>query len=156
MRPRFARQLHRVLDARLFGAAPQPEAHRGGAGPVPGRRVVEQLHAYSHRLFDAVDYVGLGTCEFMVTDAGKVYFLEVNPRLQVEHTVSEEVSGLDLVREQLQIAAGGKVSPEPTARGHSFELRITSEDPKTNLTPAPARSNACSGQRDPACGWIPA
>lgn len=62
--------------------------------------------------------------------------MEVNPRLQVEHTVSEEVSGLDLVREQLQIAAGGTVSPEPTARGHSFELRITSEDPKTNLTPS--------------------
>ena len=104
--------------------------------PFLGDDVVEQLHAYSHRLFDAVDYVGLGTCEFMVTDAGKVYFLEVNPRLQVEHTVSEEVSGLDLVREQLQIAAGGTVSPEPTARGHSFELRITSEDPKTNLTPS--------------------
>ncbi|MCB5521166.1 carboxylate--amine ligase, partial [Erysipelatoclostridium ramosum] len=70
--------------------------------PFLGDDVVEQLHAYSHRLFDAVDYVGLGTCEFMVTDAGKVYFLEVNPRLQVEHKVSEEVSGLDLVREQLQ------------------------------------------------------
>ena len=53
--------------------------------------VLEQLETYSRRLFDAVDYVGLGTCEFMVTEQSKVYFLEVNPRLQVEHTVSEEV-----------------------------------------------------------------
>ena len=98
--------------------------------------VLAQLHEYSRRLFNAVNYVGLGTCEFMVTDTGKVYFLEVNPRLQVEHTVSEEVSGLDLVREQLTIASGGEISPEPPSRGHSFELRITSEDPNTNLTPS--------------------
>ena len=71
----------------------------------------------------------------MVTPNGKVYFLEVNPRLQVEHTVSEEVSGLDLVREQLNIAAGGELTRAPELRGHSFELRITSEDPATNLTP---------------------
>ena len=71
----------------------------------------------------------------MVTPNGKVYFLEVNPRLQVEHTVSEEVSGLDLVREQLNIAAGGELTRAPEPRGHSFELRITSEDPATNLTP---------------------
>ena len=68
--------------------------------------VLEQLETYSRRLFEAVDYIGLGTCEFMVTEQGKVYFLEVNPRLQVEHTVSEEVCGLDLVREQLTIANG--------------------------------------------------
>lgn len=103
-----------------------------------------------------MDYVGLGTCEFMVTDAGKVYFLEVNPRLQVEHTVSEEVSGLDLVREQLQIAAGGTVSPEPTARGHSFELRITSEDPKTNLTPSSGTLERVQWPAGPGCRWIPA
>lgn len=126
MRPRFARQLHRTRRATVRQRRNQKLIEEAPA-PFLGDDVVEQLHAYSHRLFDAVDYVGLGTCEFMVTDAGKVYFLEVNPRLQVEHTVSEEVSGLDLVREQLQIAAGGKVSPEPTARGHSFELRITSE-----------------------------
>lgn len=98
--------------------------------------VEQQLVGFSERLFNQVDYVGLGTCEFMVTPNGRVYFLEVNPRLQVEHTVSEEVCGLDLVREQLVIADGGELTPAPAPRGHSFELRITCEDPATNLTPS--------------------
>ena len=103
--------------------------------PFLPEEIVSTLEEYSRRLFTTVGYVGLGTCEFMVTPNGKVYFLEVNPRLQVEHTVSEEVSGLDLVREQLNIAAGGELTRAPEPRGHSFELRITSEDPATNLTP---------------------
>ena len=104
--------------------------------PFLARETEETLREYSRRLFETVDYTGLGTCEFMVTPNGKVYFLEVNPRLQVEHTVSEEVCGLDLVREQLTIASGGALTPAPEPRGHSFELRITSEDPATNLTPS--------------------
>lgn len=104
--------------------------------PFLNEKVIATLGEYSRRLFETVGYVGLGTCEFMVTESGKVYFLEVNPRLQVEHTVSEEVCGLDLVREQLTIADGGALTPAPEPRGHSFELRITSEDPDTNLTPA--------------------
>lgn len=103
--------------------------------PFLPQEITDTLVEYSRRLFTTVDYVGLGTCEFMVTPNGKVYFLEVNPRLQVEHTVSEEVSGLDLVREQLVIASGGTLTPAPEPRGHSFELRITSEDPAKNLTP---------------------
>jgi acetyl-CoA/propionyl-CoA carboxylase biotin carboxyl carrier protein len=103
--------------------------------PFLPQSIIDTLAEYSHRLFDTVNYVGLGTCEFMVTPNGKVYFLEVNPRLQVEHTVSEEVSGLDLVREQLTIASGDVLTAAPEPRGHSFELRITSEDPATNLTP---------------------
>lgn len=63
----------------------------------------------------------------MVTEQGKVYFLEVNPRLQVEHTVSEEVCGLDAVREQLTIANGGELTVDHPLRGHSFELRLTCE-----------------------------
>ncbi|MDO5671865.1 MAG: biotin carboxylase N-terminal domain-containing protein [Actinomycetaceae bacterium] len=94
------------------------------------------LRDWSERLFEAVDYVGLGTCEFLVDKDGSVYFLEVNPRLQVEHPVSEEVSGVDLVAEQLHIAQGEKLSPLPVARGHSIEFRITSEDPANNLTPS--------------------
>ncbi|MEE8667083.1 MAG: biotin carboxylase N-terminal domain-containing protein [Bifidobacterium mongoliense] len=104
--------------------------------PFLSEEVDEQLHRFSRNLFDAVNYVGLGTCEFMVTGKNKVYFLEVNPRLQVEHTVSEEVCGLDLVREQLNIARGGELTQVHQTRGHSFELRITSEDPATNLTPS--------------------
>ncbi|MEK0306117.1 acetyl/propionyl/methylcrotonyl-CoA carboxylase subunit alpha [Bifidobacterium favimelis] len=98
--------------------------------------VVAQLEGFSRRLFDTVGYVGLGTCEFLVTPHDSVYFMEVNPRLQVEHTVSEQVCGLDLVREQLDIAAGSSLTQAPSPRGHSFELRITSEDPATNLTPS--------------------
>lgn len=104
--------------------------------PYLSEDVQRQLDQYSRNLFEAVDYVGLGTCEFMVTPQQKVYFLEVNPRLQVEHTVSEEVCGLDLVREQLTIASGGELTVDPPTRGHSFELRITCEDPATNLAPS--------------------
>ena len=94
-----------------------------------------RLVTYSRRLFEAANYVGLGTCEFMLTPTQDIYFLEVNPRLQVEHTVSEEVCGIDLVREQLVIADGGTLTQAGEPRGHSFELRITSENPDTNLAP---------------------
>lgn len=104
--------------------------------PFVPNDVHDQLVEYSRRLFEAVQYVGLGTCEFMVTNTGKAYFLEVNPRLQVEHTVSEQVCGLDLVREQLVIASGKTLTVPSAPRGHSFELRITSEDPQKNLTPS--------------------
>lgn len=114
-------------NQKLIEEAPAPFLPEG---------VHEQLETYSRRLFEAVGYVGLGTCEFMLTDTGKVYFLEVNPRLQVEHTVSEQVCGLDLVREQITIADGGQLTAPPAPRGHSFELRITCEDPATNLTPS--------------------
>lgn len=110
-------------------------------------KALEALERYSRGLFEAVDYVGLGTCEFMLTEQGKVYFLEVNPRLQVEHTVSEQVCGLDLVREQLTIAAGGHLTRPEGIRGHSFELRITCEDPATNLTPS---SGTLTGLQWPA------
>ena len=94
------------------------------------------IRDWSKRLFDAVGYVGLGTCEFLVEPDGRVNFLEVNPRLQVEHTVSEEVTGLDLVREQIIIAGGGELSSVPDARAHSFEFRITCEDPANGMIPS--------------------
>ncbi|WP_227590350.1 acetyl/propionyl/methylcrotonyl-CoA carboxylase subunit alpha [Corynebacterium glyciniphilum] len=96
---------------------------------------VETLNTWSKALFDHTEYVGLGTCEFMLTEEGELFFLEVNPRLQVEHTVSEEVTGLDLVEAQLTIADGGTIPEVPEVRGHSIELRITSEDPAKDLTP---------------------
>ena len=103
--------------------------------PYLPERINEALHIYSRALFEAVDYVGIGTCEFLVTGDQKVYFLEVNPRLQVEHTVSEEVAGIDLVAEQIRIADGKPLSKLPASRGHSFEVRITSEDPANDLMP---------------------
>jgi Acetyl/propionyl-CoA carboxylase, alpha subunit len=90
----------------------------------------------SKKLFDGVDYVGLGTCEFMLDQDGSVYFLEVNPRLQVEHTVTEEVSGVDLVGQQFMIAEGKELTRPAPTRGHSFELRITSEDPTSGFSPS--------------------
>ncbi|OKL47047.1 hypothetical protein BSR28_06455 [Boudabousia liubingyangii] len=98
-----------------------------------------QLREWSEKLFQAVDYVGAGTCEYLVDKDGNAYFLEVNPRLQVEHTVTEAVTGTDLVALQLAIAEGQalpQVLPaDPTPRGHALQLRITSEDPARGLLP---------------------
>lgn len=98
--------------------------------------VDERLREYSRALFTEVGYEGVGTCEFLVSREGQVYFLEVNPRLQVEHTVSEEITGIDLVEEQIRIANGDTLNLVPTPRGHSIEVRITSEDPADDLMPA--------------------
>jgi acetyl-CoA/propionyl-CoA carboxylase biotin carboxyl carrier protein len=85
-------------------------------------------------------YVGAGTCEFLIGVDGTISFLEVNTRLQVEHPVTEEVTGVDLVREQFRIAAGDPIANlNPQVRGHSIEFRINGEDPAGGFMPAPGR-----------------
>ena len=98
----------------------------------------QQLYDASVALLQEAGYVGAGTCEFLIGQDGTISFLEVNTRLQVEHTVSEEVTGIDLVREQFRIARGELLGyKHPTVDGHSFEFRITAEDPGQNFMPAP-------------------
>jgi acetyl-CoA/propionyl-CoA carboxylase biotin carboxyl carrier protein len=85
-------------------------------------------------------YVGAGTCEFLIGVDGTISFLEVNTRLQVEHPVSEEVTGIDLVRQQFRIAMGENLGfDDPEIRAHSFEFRINGEDPGRTFLPAPGR-----------------
>ena len=97
-----------------------------------------QLYAASKAILKEVGYVGAGTCEFLIGADGTVSFLEVNTRLQVEHPVSEEVTGIDLVREQFRLAAGGVLDYEdPEPQGHSIEFRINGEDPGRGFLPQP-------------------
>jgi len=99
---------------------------------------VKQLYDASKSILREAGYVGAGTCEFLVAADGTISFLEVNTRLQVEHPVSEEVSGIDLVREMFRIADGEELGyDDPTLRGHSIEFRINAEDPARNFLPAP-------------------
>ena len=97
-----------------------------------------KLYDASKAILREAKYEGAGTCEFLIARDGTVSFLEVNTRLQVEHPVSEEVTGIDLVREQFRIAEGGLVDyPDPVAHGHSIEFRINGEDPGMNFMPTP-------------------
>jgi len=98
----------------------------------------EALYRSSKDILRLAGYVGAGTCEFLVGQDGTISFLEVNTRLQVEHPVSEEVTGIDLVREMFRIAEGEPLGyDDPPARGHSIEFRINAEDPGRNFLPAP-------------------
>ncbi|MFJ5706129.1 acetyl/propionyl/methylcrotonyl-CoA carboxylase subunit alpha [Streptomyces sp. NPDC093105] len=97
-----------------------------------------QLYAASKAILKEAGYVGAGTVEFLVGLDGTISFLEVNTRLQVEHPVTEEVTGIDLVREMFRIADGEELGyGDPAVRGHSFEFRINGEDPGRNFLPAP-------------------
>jgi acetyl-CoA/propionyl-CoA carboxylase biotin carboxyl carrier protein len=97
-----------------------------------------RLYESSKAILKEAGYLGAGTCEFLVGQDGTISFLEVNTRLQVEHCVSEEVTGIDLVREQFRLARGEKLGyDDPEVRGHSIEFRITGEDPGRNFMPAP-------------------
>jgi acetyl-CoA/propionyl-CoA carboxylase biotin carboxyl carrier protein len=99
---------------------------------------LDQLYASSKAILREAGYAGAGTCEFLVGQDGTVSFLEVNTRLQVEHPVSEEVTGIDLVREMFRIADGQPLDyPDPAPRGHSIEFRVNAEDAGRGFLPAP-------------------
>jgi acetyl-CoA/propionyl-CoA carboxylase biotin carboxyl carrier protein len=99
----------------------------------------EQIHRAAKDICRKAGYHGAGTVEFLVGLDGTVSFLEVNTRLQVEHPVTEETTGIDLVREQFRIAAGEplRITEDPVPRGHSIEFRLNGEDPGRNFLPAP-------------------
>ena len=101
---------------------------------------IEELYRSSKAIMKEAGYVGAGTCVFLIGVDGTISFLEVNTRLQVEHPVSEEVTGIDLVRQQFRIAMGEDLGfDDPQIRAHSFEFRINGEDPGRSFLPAPGR-----------------
>lgn len=114
------------------------------------------LHASALRIAEALEYVGLGTVEFLYdVRSDALAFLEVNPRLQVEHPVTEAVTGIDLVREQILVALGEPLSftqADVSLDGHAIECRITAQDPEQDLRPSPGtvtrwRPSAAGGLR---------
>ncbi|HUC25483.1 MAG TPA: biotin carboxylase N-terminal domain-containing protein [Streptosporangiaceae bacterium] len=108
----------------------------------------KQLRTASADILRTAGYVGAGTCEFLIGQDGTISFLEVNTRLQVEHPVTEEVSGIDLVREMFRIADGEALGyTDPESRGHSIEFRINAEDAGRGFLPAPG---TITGWRQPA------
>ncbi|WP_092506680.1 acetyl/propionyl/methylcrotonyl-CoA carboxylase subunit alpha [Agrococcus jejuensis] len=125
--------------------------------PAPGLTPEQRtrIHEAAHDICAAVDYRGAGTVEFLLASDGTIAFLEVNTRLQVEHPVTELVTGTDLVREQLRIAAGLGISfaetPEPV--GHAIELRVNAEDPGRGFLPSPGRIERLRVPGGPGVRW---
>ena len=108
--------------------------------PFLSEKLIEELYRSSKAIMKEAGYIGAGTCEFLIGADGTISFLEVNTRLQVEHPVSEEVTGIDLVRQQFRIAMGEDLGfDDPEIRAHSFEFRINGEDPGRSFLPAPGR-----------------
>ncbi|MFK7984459.1 MAG: acetyl/propionyl/methylcrotonyl-CoA carboxylase subunit alpha [Sandaracinaceae bacterium] len=129
--------------------------------PVRTDALVSEMGEVAVRAAKAVNYCSAGTVELLMAPDGSFYFLEMNTRLQVEHPVTELITGLDLVREQVRIAAGeplGYEQKDITARGHAIECRIYAEDPATNFMPSPGRIEVLRtpsgpGIRDDSCAY---
>jgi acetyl-CoA/propionyl-CoA carboxylase biotin carboxyl carrier protein len=115
----------------------------------------ERIHSSAKAICKEAGYHGAGTVEYLVGVDGSISFLEVNTRLQVEHPVSEETSGLDLVRQQFRIAEGLplEITEDPTPRGHSIEFRINAEDAGRNFMPAPGPVNRLEIPQGPGVRW---
>ena len=114
----------------------------------------ESMEAAAERACRAVGYRNAGTFEFLLGPDGSFYFIELNARLQVEHPVTELVTGIDLVREQLRVAAGDPVvvSGRAPRRGHAIEIRLNAEDPEHDFRPSPGVSHGSTPQRGRASG----
>jgi len=114
-----------------------------------------RIHESAKAICKEAGYSGAGTVEYLVGADGSISFLEVNTRLQVEHPVSEETSGLDLVRQQFRIADGEKleITEDPTPRGHSIEFRINAEDAGRNFMPAPGPVQRLEIPQGPGVRW---
>ena len=143
---RRARRRAHARRARVLDPAPPPEADRGVAvarARRPSTR--EEMEAAAERACRAIGYRNAGTFEFLLGPDGSFYFIELNARLQVEHPVTELVTGIDIVREQLRIAAGRAARDRPgarRARGHAIEIRLNAEDPARDFLPAPGPHRA--------------
>ena len=129
--------------------------------PGVGRELRGELGAAALRLAEAVGYVGAGTAEFLLAPDGSWYFLEMNARIQVEHPVTELVTSIDLVRRQLEIAAGDGRSSwqqgDVLLRGHAIEARIYAEDADHGFLPTAGRAcSPCAGRAGPGCASTPA
>ncbi len=108
--------------------------------PVLTKRQREKLGNLCVRVAKEISYDNVGTWEFLMDKYGNFYFMEVNPRLQVEHTITEQITGIDIVKEMIRIAAGRTISfsqKDVEIRGYSFQFRITCEDPTNNFIPKP-------------------
>ncbi|TFH65810.1 MAG: hypothetical protein E4G90_05650, partial [Gemmatimonadales bacterium] len=124
--------------------------------PAVDRQLREQMGSAAVAAAKAVGYQSAGTCEFLLGEDGRFFFLEMNTRIQVEHPVTEMVYGVDLVREQLRIAGGQLMSlPDtmPSPRGWSMECRITSEDPSNGFLPSTGRISYLSPPGGPGVRW---
>ena len=109
------------------------------------------------RAAKAAGYTNAGTIEFLLEKSGSFYFMEMNTRIQVEHPVTEWVTGIDLIKEQIRIADGEKlkVSQEDISlNGHAIECRINAEDPAKNFRPSPGTINGCLSAGRKGCGLI--
>jgi acetyl-CoA carboxylase biotin carboxylase subunit len=124
--------------------------------PTLPLKVRTQLGEAAVRLARAAGYVNAGTCEFLVDADNRFYFIEVNARIQVEHPVTEMVTGIDLVKQQIKIAAGEPLpfrQKDVVLRGHSIECRINSEDPDHDFRPSPGRITALNIPGGPGVRW---
>ncbi|MEU6996967.1 biotin carboxylase N-terminal domain-containing protein [Nonomuraea sp. NPDC046570] len=118
--------------------------------PFLSQEQVDLLYRSSKAILREAGYVGAGTCEFLVGQDGMISFLEVNTRLQVEHPVTEEVAGVDLVREMFRVADGEPLGyDDPVLRGHSIEFRINAEDAGRGFLPAPGTLTAMRAPAGP-------